>query len=78
MLRKDIEELSLTERESFNALIEKYRDQFMMEGWQIGRTSIIKHKIQAKEHTPIKQRPRRKPLGMKDVIKEELQKMGVD
>ena len=41
----------------------------------MGKTSIVKHKIYTGEHAPIKQRPRREPLGMRDIIKEELQKM---
>ena len=75
MFENDLEELSQDEREMFYALIKKYGDQFMMEGLQLGKTSNVKHKIYTREHAPIKQRPRREPLGMRDVIKEELQKM---
>ena len=59
----------------FYALIKKYGDQFMMEGRKLGMTNIVKHKIYTGEHVPIKQRPRQEPLGMRNIIKEELQKM---
>jgi len=75
MFEKDLEELNPEERETFYALIKKYGDQFMVEGRKLGKTSIVKHKIYTGEHAPIKQRPRREPLGMRDIIKEELQKM---
>jgi len=75
MFENDLEELSPEERETFYALIKKYGDQFMVEGRKLGKTRIVKHKIYIGEHAPIKQRPRREPLGMRDIIKEELQKM---
>ena len=75
MFEKDLEELNPEEQETFYALIKKYGDQFMVEGRKLGKTSIVKHKIYTGEHAPIKQRPRREPLGMRDIIKEELQKM---
>ena len=58
MFENDLEELSQKERETFYALIKKYEDQFMLEGHQLEKTSIVKHKIYTGEHAPIKQRPR--------------------
>ena len=41
----------------------------------LGRTSVVKHHIHTGNSAPIKQRPWREPLGMKNVVKEELDKM---
>ena len=70
-----LQELDVLDHRQFYALVEKYKEQFMTEGRPLGKTGIVKHSIYTRNHVPIKQRPRREPLGMKDVIKEELQIM---
>ena len=65
----------MLDHEQFYALVEKYEEQFITEGQPLGKTGIIKHSIFSGIHAPIKQRPKQELLGMKDVIKEELQKM---
>ena len=63
------------DRAQFSALLIKYRGQFMQPGYQLGQTSLVKHEIHTGNQAPIKQRPRREPIGMQGVVKEELEKM---
>ncbi len=63
------------EKDKFYNLLKKYEDCFMTEGKSLGQTSLVKHHIHTGNSAPIKQRPRREPLGMKDVVKEEIDKM---
>ena len=46
-----------------------------MNGNKLGKTNIVKHHIKTNDHPPIKQQPRREPLGMQRIVKEELYKM---
>ena len=63
------------EKQQFQNLLLKYRAQFMQPGFSLGQTNIVKHEIHTGTHAPIKQRPRREPLGMQGVVQEELNKM---
>ena len=70
-----MQELSSEEKDQFHSLVKRYEDCFMAGRKPLGRTSVVKHHIHTGNSTPIKQRPRREPLGMKNVVKEELDKM---
>ena len=69
------EHLSAEEKEDFLKLMEGYEEQFLLEGDYLGRTNIVQHGINTQQAHPIKQPPRREPLGHKEVIKQEIQKM---
>lgn len=70
-----IEGLNPTEQEQLRKLLEDYSDVFAAEGKPLGRTNLVQHKIHTGDHCPIKQRPRRAPLGQEDVIQRELDSM---
>ena len=72
---QDVQELSSEEKDQFYSLVKRYEDCFMTGRKPLGRTSVVKHHIHTGNSAPIKQRPRREPLGMKNVVKEELDKM---
>ena len=72
---EELSELTEEEQHKFRELLNKYSDQFMSPGNMIGQTGMVQHQIHTGEHPPIKQRPRREPLGMQGAVKEELQKM---
>ena len=67
--------LDVQDKDQFSNLLIKYRSQFMQPGYQLGQTNLVKHEIHTGSHAPIKQRPRREPIGMQNVVKEELDKM---
>ena len=56
------------EKENFYELLLKYQGQFMVEKDNIGRTSLVQHHIHTGDNVPVKQRPRREPLGMQGVV----------
>ena len=70
-----LDELTEEEKSQFRALLMKYRGQFMRTDTVMGQTSLVQHQIHTGQHPPIKQRPRREPLGMQGAVKEELEKM---
>jgi hypothetical protein len=55
-------------------LIEKYRDVFTERDKPLGQTDLVQHRIHTGDEIPIKQRPRREPIGMQGAVKEELDK----
>lgn len=72
---KDLQELQEQDKEAFYALVRKYQAQFLFNKNNLGRTGLVQHEIHTGHHAPIKQQPRREPLGMKEVIKQEIEKM---
>ena len=72
---EQLSQLSYEEKEAFYALLQKYDAQFMTTKDVIGRTSLVQHKINTGDHAPIKQQPRREPLGLQGTVKEEIKKM---
>ena len=63
------------EKKQFQNLLLEYRGQFIQPGFPLGQTNLVKHEIHTGSHAPIKQRPRREPIGMQGVVQEELNKM---
>src|SRR5215204_519161 len=68
--------LNVEQQETFNKLIDKYRDIFAEEINQLGRTNITRHKIELEEETkPIKQQYyKTNPIASK-FIQEEIGKL---
>ena len=62
-------------RDALTRLLREYQDIFIQEGQPLGRTRLVEHEIDTGEARPIKQRPRREPLGMQDVVKKEIHDM---
>ena len=56
-------------------LLNEFQDVFMQEGVPLGRTHLVEHHINTGDARPLKQRPRREPLGLQDVVKMELKDM---
>ena len=75
VFKEEVQNIGEEVAEQFFQLVEKYEHQFMREGKALGHTGMVQHQIHTDGHPPIKQRPRREPLGMQDVVKEELIKM---
>ena len=82
-LTKELEDLYHRSREGLaprdqghlRDLLEEYQDIFSTEGKQLGKTSLVQHTISTGSHRPIKQPPRRAPLGQEEIVQEELDKM---
>ena len=53
----------------------KHKDVFAKNKTDLGRTDIVKHKINTGTAAPVKQHPRRLPLSEKEIVREEISKM---
>lgn len=56
-------------------LFEKYADVFSWRPGDIGQTNLTRHKIDTGDASPIKQRPRRVPLKVRDQVEKQKEKM---
>lgn len=68
------EEFSEAERQQLKELCE-HEEVFSAHDLDMGRTGMIKHRIDTKDAHPVKQRLRRVPIHMKGVVKNEIQKL---
>ena len=71
-----IEGISSRQRDQITGLLFEFQDVFADEqGSCLGRTSLIKHKINTGSAFPIKQAPRRMPLAKREIAEAEIDKM---
>ena len=71
-----IEGISSRQRDQITGLLFEFQDVFADEqGSCLGRTSLIKHKINTGSASPIKQAPRRMPLAKREIAEAEIDKM---
>jgi len=68
-------ELNEKQNKIIKTLIEKYRDICSIEGTKLGRTNIVKHRINTGNNEPIKSQPYKTNQEKKRIIKEEIDKM---
>ena len=67
--------LSPRERTQLAELIREFRDVFLEPGGTLGRTSVVRHKIETGDARPIKQAVRRAPVHQQAMVEEEVDKM---
>jgi len=67
-------DLSKAERGQLTDLLSRNREAFQLEGGKMGRTDLVKHDI-VTEGRPIKQPPRRYPIGLRDEGERQVQEM---
>lgn len=67
--------LNKDEKRHLAELLNKYRSIFVTSSDELGCTNKDKHKINTGSATPIKQAPRRQPLGKRAKEKEEVERM---
>lgn len=60
------ENLDQTERNQLKSLLIKHSDVFASSSSDLGRTSVVKHRIDTGDNPPAKQRPRRPPFAFAD------------
>jgi len=56
-------------------LLFQYQQIFAKSSDDLGRTDLVKHKKNTGSSLPIRQPPRRQPLGKRNIEKEEIDKM---
>ncbi|XP_053378261.1 uncharacterized protein LOC128548021 [Mercenaria mercenaria] len=67
--------LNVEEKQPFAVVLNKYKNIFVTSSDELGCTDKVKHKINTGDAQPIKQAPRRQPLGKRESEKEEVERM---
>ena len=75
LLEASAELLSEEERFHFADLLKKYQDIFAVSKKDLGRTNLVKHRINTGTALPVRKPPRRLPLGKRQTEKEEINNM---
>ena len=75
LLERSSTHLNENEKQSLSKLLYKYQGVFSKNSEDIGRTNIVQHSIDTKDAHPIRQPPRRLPLGKRQMEKDEIDKM---
>jgi hypothetical protein len=81
----DNELMSLVERsskhlpkdktETVRSLINEYKDLFATSDQDLGRTNIVRHKVNTGSNIPVKQPPRRTPIAMRAEVDKHIDEM---
>ena len=74
-LTPELTDLSARGRDKLRNLFETYSDVFSKRPGDIGCTGLTKHRIDTADAVPVKQRPRRIPLKVRDQIEKQKEKM---
>ena len=69
------EHLSENEKVEFSNLLRKYHSIFSTSKKDLGRASLVKHRINTGTALPVRKPPRRLPLGKRQIEKEEIEAM---
>ena len=67
--------LTESEKNDVTVTLHRYQDVFSRSSDDIGCTSLVQHSINTRDAAPIRQPPRRLPLGKRQIEKEEIEKM---
>ena len=60
--------------ETVRSLIDEYKDLFATSDQDLGRTNIVRHKINTGSNIPVKQ-PRRTPIAMREEVDKHIDEM---
>lgn len=67
--------LTEEERQTLRQLLHSYQDVFSKSADDLGRTNRVQHRINVGTAQPIRQAPRRLPIGKREIEKQEIMKM---
>ena len=63
------------EQEQWAQFLIEYQDVFAKAPDDLGRTDVVRHRIETGDHTPIRQAPRRVPIHRRKLVQQEVEKM---
>ena len=72
LLERSTEELPEQYHQDIANLLIEFQDVFSQEDNDIGRTNLVEHRINTGSQHPIRQRPRKHPLGQRTEIKQQV------
>lgn len=67
--------LNSDQREKVRQILNENQNIFSRNSSDIGRTSLVTHKIDTQGANPIKQRPRRVPFAKQEIVKNSVKDM---
>src|ERR1700742_3021876 len=70
-----IGKLNTQQQKKFELLMKNHEDIFVKNKNELGKTNVVKHKIDTGNAKPIRQRPYRAIGDKKELIKKEIEKM---
>ena len=73
--KADLSHVSEAQREKLEELLERNADLFAKNDCDLGRTDLVKAKIDTGSHPPIKQRPYRLPFSQRKLVEQHIQDM---
>ena len=69
------EKLTESELDVLTSLLSEYSDMFATPGGPLGRTDLIRHKIDTGDAMPVRLPPRRLPPAQREIANQEIDKM---
>ena len=75
MFERSSTELETNEKDAFAELLLKYQNIFSKTPEDLGKTDRVQHRINTGHALPVRQPPRRQPIGKREAEKSELEKM---
>lgn len=70
-----VSDLSEQGKMELQALVNEYDDIFSRGSGDLGRTNLVEHKIDTGDSPPIRQRPRRVPVSLREQVETQKEKM---
>ena len=64
-----------SQRDQLCSLVLEFADLFALDSSELGRTSVVTHRINTGDHSPMKQPPRRIPFSLREKVCELTQEM---
>ncbi|KAL0188675.1 hypothetical protein M9458_015774, partial [Cirrhinus mrigala] len=75
IMQRSSGDLDMQQQEQLWELLVEFQDCFACNEVDLGQTSLVQHNIDTGDATPIRQRPRRMPLGRQEAAEQALSKM---
>jgi hypothetical protein len=75
LFERSIVHLSSNDQEKLQELLTKYQDVFARSNDDLGQTDRVQHRINTGTAKPIRQAPRRLPLGKREIEKANIDKV---
>ncbi|KAL0147701.1 hypothetical protein M9458_056979 [Cirrhinus mrigala] len=75
IMQRSSGDLDMQQQDQLWELLVEFQDCFACNEVDLGQTSLVQHNIDTGDATPIRQRPRRMPLGRQEAAEQALSKM---
>ena len=73
--KADLSHVSEAQRQKIQTMLDRNSDLFAKNDCDLGRTTLVKAKIDTGDHPPIKQRPYRLPFSQRTIVQEHIENM---